>query len=280
MTGSALCLHFLSRSETNILSAFEKGIGELPEYKNSKCRGIALTDNYHPPVELIRFITSFGTGHFGKDININGLNWKDSIVYRLDVSDIMKSIGSNSIYIGALIGNWDKGGHIVSLRLKYFDEPEYENRIKWIMPLFNTTSYMEMEGQQLPNLFKTDTLTIKAEVPAGIKNIKLRFVTTGHGNDEFIPRNHKVILNGKEVFNLIPWRTDCASYRENNPASGNFPNGMSSSDYSRSNWCPGMVVTPFEIKLEGIESGINEFKVIIPSGDNSYWNVSGCLVGE
>lgn len=271
---------FPESSETNLLKAFEKGISELPEYKNSKCRGITLANNYQPPIELMRFITSFGTGHFGKDININGLNWKDSIVYRLDVSDIMKSIGNKATYIGALIGNWDKGGHIVSLRLKYFDEPEYENKINWILPLFNTTSYMEMEGQQLPNLFKTDTLTVKAEVPEGIKNIKLKFVTTGHGKDEFIPRNHKIFLNGKEVFNLMPWRTDCASYREYNPASGNFPNGMSSSDYSRSNWCPGLVVTPYEIKLESVKTGINEIKVIIDSGDNSYWNVSGCLTGE
>ena len=74
------------------------------------------------------------------DVNKPGCNWKDSIVYRLDLSDIMKSIGNNSIFIGVLIGNWDKGGHIVSLRLKYFDEPEYENRIKWIPITTKVTS--------------------------------------------------------------------------------------------------------------------------------------------
>jgi hypothetical protein len=184
------------------------------------------------------------------------------------------------VYVGAFIGNWDKGGHVVSLRLKFFEENEYENKTNWVFPLFNTINYMEMEGQGYPNLFKKDTLSVTASIPEGAKNVKLKFVTTGHGDDEFIPRLHKILLDGKEIFSFVPWRTDCASYRENNPASGNFLNGMSSSDYSRSNWCPGMVVNPYEIKLAGLSSGKHNFKVIIECGDNSYWNVSGCLLGE
>ncbi|MFA7361758.1 MAG: peptide-N-glycosidase F-related protein [Candidatus Kapaibacterium sp.] len=186
----------------------------------------------------------------------------------------------NDTYIGVFIGNWDKGGHTVSLRIKYFEESEYQNNIKWVQPLFNTLSYMEMEGQGNTDLFRTDTLKVSAVIPDGLKNIKLKFVTTGHGNDEFTPKVHKILVDGMEVLNLIPWRTDCASYRENNPSSGNFPNGMSSSDYSCSNWCPGIVVTPYEIKLDGLEAGKHKFQVIIPSGENSYWNVSGCLTGE
>lgn len=273
-TGSVFAIP--ESKKKNILEAFEKGINVFPNYDN----GIITNNNYEPPIELMRFITSFGTGYFGKDISINGLNWKDSIVYRLDVSDIIKGIKKENVYIGTFIGNWDKGGHIISLRLKYFEEPEYENNSKWVLPLFNTLSYMEMDGQAMPNLFKTGTLTVKATIPDGLKNIKLKFITTGHGDDEFIPRVHKILVDGNEVFNLTPWRTDCASYRENNPASGNFPNGMSSSDYSRSNWCPGMVVTPFEIKLNGLKAGEHTFKVQIESSDNSYWNVSGCLLGE
>ena len=273
-TGSVFAIPVTEK--TNLLKAFENGAGVLKDYDN----GLVNNAKYEPPLELMRFITSFGTGYFGKDLNISGLNWKDSIVYRLDVSDIIKGYSGKNVYIGTFIGNWDKGGHIISLRLKYFDEPEYESSVKWVMPLFNTLSYLEMDGQGFPNLFKSDTLEVKATIPDGIKNLKLKFFTTGHGDDEFIPRLHKITVDGKEVFNLIPWRTDCASYRDNNPASGNFPNGMSSSDYSRSNWCPGMVVTPFEIKLNDIKTGEHTFKVIIESGDNSYWNVSGSLIGD
>jgi hypothetical protein len=89
---------------------------------------------------------------------------------------------------------------------------------------------------------------------------------------------HTVLVDGKEVFKLVPWRTDCGTFRENNPASGNFLNGMSSSDYSRSNWCPGMVVNPYEIRLDGLGPGKHNFKIIIECGDNSYWNVTGTLI--
>jgi GLPGLI family protein len=277
-TGSVFAIPVTGKK--NFLEAFEKGTDYLPKYVND-VKGITSTDNFDPPVELVRFITSFGTGYFGKEININGLNWKDSIVYRLEVSDIIKGLKNfKDVYVGAFIGNWDKGGHIVSLRLKFFEENEYENKVNWVVPLFNTINYMEMEGQGYPNLFKKDTLSVTATIPEGVKNAKLKFVTTGHGDDEFIPRLHKILLDGKEIFSFIPWRTDCASYRENNPASGNFLNGMSSSDYSRSNWCPGMVVNPYEIKLAGLKPGKHIFKVIVECGDNSYWNVSGCLLGE
>ena len=277
-TGSVFAIPITGKR--NFIEAFKNGIDVLPKYKKDY-EGIVLTEDYEPPLELIRFMTSFGTGYLGKDIKIGGLEWKDSIVYRLDITDQLKGLKQlDDAYIGVFIGNWDKGGHIISLRIKYFEESEYQNNIKWVQPLFNTLSYMEMEGQGYTDLFRTDTLKVSAVIPDGLKNIKLKFVTTGHGNDEFRPKVHKIFIDGKEVFNLIPWRTDCASYRENNPASGNFPNGMSSSDYSRSNWCPGMVVTPYEIKLDGIETGAHEFKIIIPSGENSYWNVSGCLTGE
>ena len=36
--------------------------------------------------------------------------------------DSIKGIAKENIYIGTFIGNWDKGGHIISLRLKYFED--------------------------------------------------------------------------------------------------------------------------------------------------------------
>lgn len=264
----------------NYLEAFEKGVGVLKE-PGDKRKGMVLTDDYEPPVELMRFMTSFGAGYFGKDVKIGGLQWKDSIVYRIEVTDLLKGLGSEEdIYVGAFIGNWDKGGHIISVRFKYFEEEGYNVKSKFVMPLFNTLSYMEMEGQGYENIFRDDTLRVKFSLPEGVRNPKLRFITTGHGDDEFTQRMHTILLDGKEVFKLTPWRTDCGCFRENNPASGNFQNGMSSSDYSRSNWCPGMVVNPYEIALEKIDNNIHEIKVVILAGQNSYWNVSGSITGE
>jgi len=274
-TGSVFAIPITDKQ--TLYDGLKNGLDVLPKYKDGKWGGFTLTENYYPPVELVRFITSFGAGWFGKDIKINGLNWKDSITYRLDVSNIVRALGKN-LFIGAFVGNWDKGGHLLSLRLKYFEESEYENNSKWFLPLFSTLNIMEMEGQEYGNIFKTDTLSVDAVIPEGIKNPVLRFITTGHGNDEFTPRMHTVLVDGKEVFKLVPWRTDCGTFRENNPASGNFLNGMSSSDYSRSNWCPGMVVNPYEIRLDGLGPGKHNFKIIIECGDNSYWNVTGTLI--
>jgi hypothetical protein len=74
-------------------------------------------------------------------------------------------------------------------------------------------------------------------------------------------------------------------YRKYNPASGNFPNGISSSDYSRSGWCPGSTFVPVEIPLGELNSGKHTFSIFIPMGKPegtsfSSWNVSAVLIGE
>ena len=94
-----------------------------------------------------------------------------------------------------------------------------------------------------------------------------------------------ILLNGQEAFSFTPWKTDCGSYRNYNPASGNFENGLSSSDYSRSNWCPGTTTNPIFIDLGNLKAGEHSITVKIPQGadeGNSFsaWNVSGVLVGE
>jgi hypothetical protein len=69
-----------------------------------------------------------------------------------------------------------------------------------------------------------------------------------------------------------------------NPASGNFESGLSSSDLSRSNWCPGTVTNPNLINLGDLKAGSHTIKVTIPLGKRegssfSAWNVSGILIG-
>jgi hypothetical protein len=70
-----------------------------------------------------------------------------------------------------------------------------------------------------------------------------------------------------------------------NPSSGNFGNGLSSSDLSRSNWCPGTTTNPVYIPINDLTPGKHTFKVAIPLGKRegtsfSAWNISGCLIGE
>jgi hypothetical protein len=69
-----------------------------------------------------------------------------------------------------------------------------------------------------------------------------------------------------------------------NPSSGNFSDGISSSDLSRSNWCPGTTTNPVYIPLH-VKPGKHVIKIAIPLGKRegtsfSAWNISGCLIGE
>jgi hypothetical protein len=127
------------------------------------------------------------------------------------------------------------------------------------------------------------------EVPEGVSNLQLRYISTGHGGwsggDEFNHTINKIRVDGREVFRFIPWREDCSVFRPYNPASGNFWNGISSSDLSRSGWCPGGVANPQYVPLPQLKPGQHLMEVVIPMGEpegNSFssWNVSGLLTGD
>ena len=103
------------------------------------------------------------------------------------------------------------------------------------------------------------------------------------GGDEFNQKPNTLYLDGEKVISFVPWRDDCGTYRNWNPCSGNFSNGLSSSDLSRSNWCPGTVTNPEYIYLGDLEAGEHSITVKIPQGapeggSNSYWCISGTLI--
>ena len=214
----------------------------------------------------------------------------DEAMERLAITDLAPRL-QGEVWIGVYIGNYDKGGHTASLSFKYYpgygDGSTTENK-KWVMPVFNSTNLMEMAGQEYATLFGQDSLTVTVNIPEGVKNLKLRYITTGHGGwgggDEFNPKLNEIFADGKRVYHFFPWREDCATYRLLNPASGNFGNGLSSSDLSRSNWCPGTLTLPVDIPLE-LTPGKHTLQVAIPlgkpeGGSFSFWNVSGVLIGD
>lgn len=278
----------------SFLNGLQSGVQALPVYtgrNGKKYQGVVATDNYLPPLELMRFFTPFGVRHFNAQAKIKGYDWADSAVYKQDISVLLPSL-QGEVWIGVFIGNYDKGGHKASLQFKYYPgydgEGVAENKT-WIMPVFNSTNLMEMGGQEYGTMFDKDSLTVTVDVPQGVKNLKLRYLTTGHGGwgggDEFVPKLNEIFADGKRVYHFIPWREDCATYRLLNPASGNFGNGLSSSDLSRSNWCPGTITLPVEIPLPELTPGKHTFQVAIPlgkpeGGSFSAWNVSGVLIGD
>ena len=271
-----------------------KGIEALPVFvgKDGKeYQGIKAEKDYLPLVELVRFFTSFGAGHFNGKVQIEGLNWADENYYKQEVSDLRDRLRGDVI-IGAFIGNYDKGGHKLSMDLlaypgdyKWSDKPLKQHSL----PLFNTCNVMEMSGQNYGRLFATDKLEVEFEIPDNVKNVRLRLISTGHGGwdggDEFNPKENIIYIDGEKMFSHTPWRCDCATFREQNPVSGNFWNGLSSSDYSRSGWCPGTATNPVYFDLKHLKPGKHTLYVSIPQGKDegesfSHWMVSGVVLYE
>jgi GLPGLI family protein len=277
----------------SFLDGLQNGVKTLPIYDNGngkQYQGIVATENYLPLLELMRFFTPFGIKQYNT-IQLKDKVWEERVSYRQDISELTAAINAKEVYIGTFIGNYDKGGHKVSVNITI--HPEEENAIAksgTVIPLFNSTNVMEMAGQEYGTLFNSEKgLMVTFTLDKDLKNARLRYITTGHGGwengDEFVPKKNTIYLDEKEVFHFTPWREDCGSYRLYNPASGNFPNGLSSSDYSRSNWCPGMATNPTYIDLGELKAGTHTIQVKIPQGapegtSFSSWNVSGVLIGE
>lgn len=279
--------------EISLMDALEKGLDILPVYQNKESsheyQGVVATNNYTPPIELMRFFTPFGVKGFNH-IEVLDYQWQDKAFYRQEITEFASLISNSEWYIGVYIGNYDKGGHKISADITIHPNGSKQTEVINMMPLFNTTNVMEMEGQNYPTMFaSSEGLKIEFTATTDMKNVRLRYITTGHGGwangDEFNPKPNTILLNNSKVLDYLPWRQDCGSYRDYNPASGNFETGLSSSDLSRSNWCPGTITPPIWIPLGDIPKGTHTLQIKIPMGkpegkNLSYWNISGVLFSE
>lgn len=281
--------------QQSFLEGLRKGTAFLPVFEarnGKKYQGVVATDHFSPLVELMRFFTPFGIGQFNDKVTVYGQQWEDSTFYKQEVSELLPLL-QGECWIGVFIGNYDKGGHKVSLKLKYYpgsrEISDAPKKKYWFSPLINTVNVMEMAGQEYGTMFETDSLKAEVTIPEGVKNIRLRYITTGHGGwdggDEYNQKMNTILLDQKVLFQYTPWRCDCGTYRKYNPASGNFWNGITSSDGSRSGWCPGTATNPVFFPMGDINPGKHSVSIAIPigkpeGGSFSAWNVSAILIGE
>lgn len=276
----------------SFFDALEKGIKTVPAYENDngkKYYGVEITDNYLPTIELMRFFTPFGVHQFNT-LQLKDKSWQDKANYRQDISELRTSLSNKELWIGAFIGNYDKGGHQIDLEITIHKNDGEVFKNNFNLPIFNTLNSMEMEGQDYSTMFNSEKgLEVSFVLDKNLDQATLRYISTGHGGwgsgDEFVPKVNSIFVDDKLVHSFIPWRSDCGSYRLYNPASGNFDNGLSSSDLSRSNWCPGTVTNPNYIPLGSLKAGKHTVKITIPQGKNeggsfNSWNVSGVILGE
>ena len=286
-TGSVFLIS--PKDHPNFSDALRYGIQAVPGFRSSDSvwyRGMISMGTYVPALELMRFFTPFGIGYYSRKVHISGYPWKDSVTYRQDISDLAPALRGD-VWIGVYLGNYDKNGHRISLQFQLYPGSTVTHQAHpWIRPLFNTVNLMEMAGQPYARFFQTDTLNVPFYVPDSSRNLTLRLISTGHGGwdggDEFNKRLNQIFIDGKRWSSFIPWRTDCGTYRLDNPASGNFSDGLSSSDLSRSGWCPGSAAYPIYISLKNVKPGWHTCSLAIPEGapdgnSFSFWNVSACL---
>ena len=277
--------------------------------------GIVQGIGYKPTVEIMRFMTPFGVGHYSADDNelsskrkpvyIDG--WAENVVWEEDISDLLP-LFEDEVYVGVFIDTWTKDGYIVDLDITYNESslPCDTKTDRHVEPLINTVYYI---GQKHPDIFARRDVDVEFAIPKEAKNIRLKYITTGHGGhsggDEFRPQENILSINGEEVYSFTPWRTDCASFRRFNPSTGvwlskrtvayigqegraekEVEEPIASSDLSRSNWCPGSNVPPAVIPLRDIEPGKHVLTISIPEskeieGDKlNHWLVSAYLVWD
>ena len=314
-TGS--CFVLPRKSAINLMTIAE-GKNKFPavdSLKLEKLVGVVAGKDYLPTVELMRFMTPFGVGFYS---NTNDTltakrrpvyipKWEKCVQWQQDITDLYPLL-EDEAYVGVFIDTWTEQGYLASMELQFKESPISCDRMqrRQVMPLLNTVYYI---GQEYPDIFARKPITTDFVLPKGVRNVRLKYIVTGHGGhdggDEFVQKENILSLDGKEVKRFIPWRDDCASFRRFNPATGVWlekrvasyigENGytekeveesVASSDFSRSNWCPGTDVVPEEVELADLKAGRHTFTVDIPKAqpingnEMNHWLVSAYLVWD
>lgn len=314
---SGSCFVLPKSSAISLLSIARDG-AQFPKPDSLKLEnmtGIVPGKDYLPTVELMRFMTPFGVGHFSDNNDtltskrrpVYIPKWESCVQWEQDITDLY-SLLEGEAYVGIYIDTWTQEGYLASMDLEV-----KESRIacdartkQQVAPLMNTVYYI---GQSYPDIFARKDVSAEFTVPKGARNIRLKYIVTGHGGhsggDEFVQKKNILSVDGKEVYSFIPWRDDCASFRRFNPATGvwlikrlasyigkkgysvkEVEEPLASSDLSRSNWCPGSDVVPEEVALGNLAPGKHTFTVSIPQAqavngnELNHWLVSAYLVWD
>lgn len=314
---SGSCFVIPKHSAINLLSIAQgkKKFPEIDSLKLEKMVGIVPGKDYLPTIELMRFMTPFGVGYYSEnDDSLSSKRrpvyipkWENCVQWEQDITDLYPALKGEA-YVGIFIDTWTKEGYVASMELKIKETPVPCEKLvrRHVEPLMNTVYYI---GQTYPDIFARKSVSTDFVLPENAKNVRLKYIVTGHGGheggDEFVQKRNILSVDGKEVYNFIPWRDDCASFRRFNPATGvwlikrlaayiseegyktkEVEEPLASSDLSRSNWCPGSDVVPEEISLKDLKAGKHTFTVSIPeaqpaSGNElNHWLISAYLVWE
>ncbi len=241
-------------------------------------------------LELMRAITPFGTDAPPPD----GTGAVPPRALTLDITPFAPLL-TGSRYVGAEIGNYVHAGWHVTVDFA-FSERADEASTK---PPAAGVQVMGFGGAPLP----TKSVTI----PASATAVRMRVFTTGHGGDlycnggtnngaacgsdtdcpggtcdpcdEFCRRTNRILRNGTQVWQIIPYRIDCSTTA--NPCFNWNACGYPSCTFPRAGWCPGFIAchrtapcsNDFSVTTQFPPGGTYnvDYEVLVQRG---YWLVS------
>ena len=177
--------------------------------------------------EIARYITPFG-------VACGGWTW--------DITDF-RSLLVNEVDWVSYVQVWGASGWLVSVQLQLVEgTPAYP--YSKVTKLWNEDNWVYGDPD-ISHDFPEKEILIQPETVAA----KIRMTMTGHGQGntlnaaEFSEFTHHIWIDGEETFTQHLWKDDCAQ-NSCSPQSGTYL-------YSRSGWCPGQDVQPWEWDLNG-----------------------------
>ena len=228
---------------------------------------ICLTSSGGADIEIIKFVTAYG----------------GRTEYEVDVSELAPLL-TGRCTIKAFIDTWVTPGWKIDFSLDYTDQSESVNP-DWVQGILYEQSFDAA-------LMENGGVEMDVMIPDSLSRVKLQYFVSGHctdgrGADEFEAKDNVIRVDGTVVYRFQPWRDDCRNFREINPYCKKWSDGYWSSDYSRSGWCPGDIVTPLELDLtDHLTPGTHTVRFMIekvrPKDENDhfgYWRISGRLLG-
>ena len=216
-------------------------------------------------IELHKFITGFG----------------GTTSHQQDVTNLIPFLRQGPVTVRAFVDTWVPEAWMVDFSLDI--QPAEELAPTWNRFVFDDQDWRAGD-------FNNNRRSHSVAIPPNMEKVYLSYLASGHasdgsGGDEFTQRRHRIWIDGVEVFNHIPWRTDGRNFRRFNPHSGRWGD-VWSSDLQRAGWIPGDDVDPYVIGVSeyltwGRHTIEYEIEGIEPDeGDGyGYWRVSSYLTG-
>lgn len=245
--------------------------------KWDRAGNIRLSKEGMADIEIIKFITAYG----------------GTSEYEVDVSHLAPVLQGSCSFKG-FIDTWVSPAWKIDFSLGFQPVADSSGEEIYIDYIINPDW---LEGVLFEQSYTTanagDTgIDVEVVVPQGINRIVLYYFVSGHctdgsGADEFMPKDNVIYVDNRVVHRFQPWRDDCRNFRDQNPYTRRWSDGYWSSDYSRSGWCPGDKVDPFQIDLtDHLTAGRHNLRFVIenvrPENDKQdygYWRISGYLAG-